>query len=132
MTAILSAAPVENDELTAELRKACELKARIAELETDLKAVAASIVEKTAKGDAFIVPGKGKVTISAKTQRTVDVDSLKAVLGRSKVFGQVTQTTVALKAWDAAVELGVLPDEALALVRSTEGTPYLTISLAKG
>jgi hypothetical protein len=114
--------------LTADLEEAARLKALISTAETDLKAVAARIVKASAKGDQYQVPGLGKITVTARTERIVDVDVLTEV--DADLADAVIERKVSFKKWDAMATLGKVSDDAKALVAEVEGNLYLTYSLA--
>lgn len=116
-----------SQKLTADLEEAARLKAEISRLETDLKAVAARIVKVSNVKDQYQL-ANGKITVSVRTNRHVDLDVLGQV--QPEIVPTVTETSVSWSKWDAANKLGLLTVKAKALVTASEGDPFLSYSLS--
>lgn len=113
--------------LTADLVEAAHLKAEISRLETDLKVVAARIVKASSVKDQYQIDA-GKITVSARTNRTIDVEVLEST--DSKLAEVVVEPKVSWSKWDAAVKLGLVNADSAALVTESLGEPFLSFSLS--
>lgn len=115
-----------SQKLTADLEEAARLKAEISRLETDLKEVSERIVSSSKLGDQYQT-ALGKVTVTARTNRSIDAEVLQGSF--PDVAKIVVEPKVSLSKWDAAVKIGFVPDEALALMTESKGLPFLAITL---
>jgi hypothetical protein len=111
--------------ITNAAKHAIKLERAIAKLKAELDETKAELL--TLVGEGSVETPVAKVTVVAPTTRTIDLDTLRTILGPKK-FGKVTKQAIDWKSFDILADLGDIPREARQLVVTGTGTTYVKVT----
>lgn len=113
------------DSITDKARMVLSLEQALATLKAQLDEAKADLMTMVQEGS--VDTDVARITVVAPTTRTVDLPTLKVVLG-SRRFAEVTRPTIDWKSFDVLQSLGRIPAEAVGLVQAKPGTRYVKVT----
>lgn len=111
--------------ITNAAKHALKLERAIAKLKAELDETKAELLALV--GEGSVETSVAKITVVAPTTRTIDLDTLRTILGPKK-FGKVTKQAIDWKSFDILADLGDVPREARQLVVTGAGTTYVKVT----